>query len=70
MLEEVEQYETLFGFRAFIRITSKDVNDALEKIEKGQYGECENCHQKIEIARLKANPAARFCMKCSNQKMA
>ena len=68
--EEVEQYETLLALEHSLELRLKDVNDALEKIEKGQYGECENCHQKIEIARLKANPAARFCMKCSNQKMA
>lgn len=68
--EEVEQYETLLALEHSLELRLKDVNDALEKIENGQYGECENCHQKIEIARLKANPAARFCMKCSNQKMA
>ncbi len=67
--EEVEQYETLLALEHSLELRLKDVNDALEKIENGQYGECENCHQKIEIARLKANPAARFCMKCSNQKM-
>jgi len=68
--EEVEQYETLLALEHSLELRLKDVNDALEKIENDQYGECENCHQKIEIARLKANPAARFCMKCSNQKMA
>ena len=67
--EEVEQYETLLALEHSLELRLKDVNDALEKIENGQYGECENCHQKIEIARLKANPAARLCMKCSNQKM-
>jgi DnaK suppressor protein len=67
--EEVERYETLLALEHSLELRLKDVNDALEKIENGQYGECENCHQKIEIARLKANPAARLCMKCSNQKM-
>ncbi|MGE4554995.1 MAG: hypothetical protein AB7D02_02630, partial [Candidatus Paceibacterota bacterium] len=41
--EEVEQYETLLALEHSLELRLKDVNDALEKIENGQYGECENC---------------------------
>jgi RNA polymerase-binding transcription factor DksA len=37
----------------------KDVNDALERMEKGIYGICEVCQKEIPVERLKANPAAK-----------
>lgn len=39
---------------------------ALEKIESGKYGRCENCGKTIEKKRLSALPWARFCLKCQN----
>ena len=41
----------------------KDVNDALEKINKGTYGISEIGGEPIERERLEANPAARTAMK-------
>jgi RNA polymerase-binding transcription factor DksA len=42
----------------------KNINLALEKIKKGNYGICEKCQREIEIDRLEAIPEARFCKKC------
>ncbi len=39
-----------------------DVENALEKMEKGAYGICEVGGEKITIERLKANPSARTCI--------
>lgn len=36
---------------------------ALSRIEKGTYGKCEVCGEKIEEARLEADPAATTCIK-------
>ncbi|MDR3558157.1 MAG: hypothetical protein P4L61_01360 [Candidatus Pacebacteria bacterium] len=41
----------------------KDVNNALEKINKGTYGTSEIGGEPIEKERLEANPAARTSMK-------
>lgn len=41
------------------------INKALEKIEKGTYGICEKCQNKIEDIRLKIDLATEFCRKCS-----
>lgn len=38
-----------------------NINRALEKIDKGNYGICEICEKEIEEDRLEANPAARTC---------
>ena len=40
-----------------------DVNEAVERIEKGTYGICEIGGEPIEKARLEASPSARTCMK-------
>jgi DnaK suppressor protein len=40
-----------------------DVADALEKMDEGVYGLCEECDEPIDLDRLQANPAARTCKK-------
>jgi len=45
----------------------QEVDLALEKIKKGTYGLCEECHKEIDQARLKAMPTARWCLSCKNK---
>jgi RNA polymerase-binding protein DksA len=40
----------------------KEIDDALERIERGTYGMCEGTGRPILKARLKAQPWARYCM--------
>ncbi len=42
----------------------KDIDAALDKIEKGQYGICEGCDEPINEKRLEVNPTARYCIEC------
>ena len=42
----------------------RDVTDALQRIEEGNYGTCEGCSGKIGIKRLEAFPSARYCIEC------
>ena len=37
---------------------------ALERMDSGNYGECEACHEGISWSRLDARPEARFCAQC------
>jgi len=39
---------------------------ALQKMKKGEYGICENCENPIREARLHALPWARLCIQCAN----
>ena len=39
----------------------REVTAALEKIDVGNYGQCEICQAEIESDRLEANPAATTC---------
>ncbi len=62
--DEVEEYGTLLPIEHNLELRLKNINLALEKIEKGQYGKCEKCGKEISIGRLKVHPEARFCLKC------
>ncbi len=40
------------------------IEKALQKIEEGTYGICENCEEPISIKRLEARPVAELCISC------
>lgn len=42
------------------------IDEALLRIEEGDYGVCEECEEEIPIGRLKAMPFARHCVKCKS----
>jgi DnaK suppressor protein len=45
---------------SFVRV----INDALRRLEDGNFGECLNCRQQIAPKRLKAIPWSRYCITC------
>lgn len=42
------------------------IDEALGRIEAGEYGECVNCGESISEKRLEAVPWARYCVKCQD----
>lgn len=40
------------------------LDDALRRIDAGDYGECVMCGKDIAVARLQAIPWARYCVAC------
>lgn len=40
----------------------EEVDSALDRIERGTYGICEECHDSIEMDRLLAEPLVRLCL--------
>ena len=44
-----------------------EIEAALEKLEAGTYGQCEDCGQAIAPARLEAMPSARLCIACASK---
>jgi len=65
--DNIEEYETNTGILKQLEKQLLDVNHALEKIESGKYGICENGAEEMEKGRLEANPAARNCMEHDNK---
>lgn len=47
---------------ANLRSLLDDVERALQKLDDGTYGLCEECGEPISPARLEAMPATRFCV--------
>jgi len=62
--DEVEEYITKLPIEHSLETRLKDIDSALERIEKGKYGKCEKCLKSIPKERLKVYPEARFCLKC------
>ena len=62
--DQVEEYVNLLPIEHNMELRIRDINSALEKIEKGVYGKCEKCGKKIAEERLKILPEARECGKC------
>ncbi len=56
---EVEQYVDDIALEANLETQLKDTIDALEKIEQGTYGICEESGEQISEDRLRVYPAAR-----------
>ena len=48
------------------RATVVEIDRALQKIEDGNYGICENCGETIPDARLEALPYAALCVNCKS----
>lgn len=47
------------------------IQEALQRLEAGEYGICEECGEDIGIERLKARPVTTLCISCkSNQEIA
>ena len=43
------------------------IDEALDRIESGDYGVCLNCEEDIPHKRLNALPWAKFCVPCQEQ---
>ena len=62
--DEVEAYDAALPVEHSFETRLKNINGALEKIKKDEYGICEKCKKNISQERLKASPEANKCMKC------
>ena len=65
---------TLESDRAFtLRIRDRErklikkIQAAMQRMENGIFGVCEECGEEIGIARLKARPVTRLCINCKSK---
>lgn len=59
------EYAYLFGER--LRKRLQLIEDALDGIENGDYGFCEECDEPINEKRLQLMPFALFCVRCQSE---
>ena len=45
----------------------EEIAAALQRIEDGTFGRCQECNKEIAKERLQAIPYTRFCISCANQ---
>lgn len=45
----------------------RKIQAALQRIDDGSYGICEECGDEIGVARLKARPVTRLCINCKSK---
>lgn len=69
MADKAEDYEKRSSILNSLEKRLGDINGALEKIEKNNYGTCEVCGGEIEKDRLEVNPSAKTCKVCIDKKI-
>lgn len=42
----------------------RHIDEALLRIQEGEYGICEECEEEIPVGRLRVVPFARYCVRC------
>lgn len=57
--------EVLEALLAEAETAMRQVGMAKLRLAEGRYGECLRCGEPIEAGRLKALPAAEFCLRCA-----
>lgn len=50
--------------RALLQARLRRINDALDRLMSGSYGNCSKCGQSIEDAKLEIDPALALCLDC------
>ena len=56
-----------FRLRGRERTFLSKIDDALRKIDTGEFGVCEQCEEKISTKRLEARPETTLCIKCKEE---
>lgn len=54
------------GLSHWYRAEMKQINRALERIKKHEYGTCAACHDPVDPKRLGIVPEAEYCVACEN----
>jgi DnaK suppressor protein len=53
-----------FRLRGREKTFLEKIDRALQKIEAGEFGVCEECNEEISVKRLEARPETTLCIRC------
>jgi len=59
-----EERETISATRHVLIDKANKLAKALQRLERGEYGSCEECGDPIGLARLRVTPEAATCVQC------
>ena len=61
---ETFEAEKNFSFRNNDKYIIGEIDDAMKKIDEGNYGICESCNKEVDQERLDMIPYTKFCIEC------
>ncbi|NOY15174.1 MAG: hypothetical protein GXP43_03060 [bacterium] len=64
---ESNEHDQVVALKNQIVTSLKQLDETLERIEKGRYGFCQKCGKMINTDRLAVNPVASLCIECERQ---
>jgi RNA polymerase-binding transcription factor DksA len=64
--DSIEQ-EKAYMIGAVSGAALEEIDEALDRLSRGNYGICERCCEEITEERLEAVPYARYCLKCKSE---
>jgi DnaK suppressor protein len=67
-VDAMQQQKMLAENRRAAQQRRRQVEAALDRIEAGEYGECQACGEEIEPRRLVAQPEAPLCLECQSRR--
>ena len=65
--DEAEEFGKQLGVQEIYKERLADIESALDKMNKGAYGKCEQCEKDIPLEVLRVNPESRLCKDCKNK---
>ncbi|MDE2001663.1 MAG: TraR/DksA C4-type zinc finger protein [Patescibacteria group bacterium] len=66
--DEAEEYANDLGVSDAFKQRLEDIEHALDKMTRGEYGKCEQCGKEIPLEVLKVDPESRLCKDCKMKK--
>jgi len=66
--DEAEEYANKLSMSQAVKDRVNEIDSALNKIETGSYGLCENCGKEISEELLSVAPESRLCENCKKAK--
>lgn len=65
--QEINDFSTTLATQNILEKSLKDIEGALDRIDKGTYGVCKYCKNPINEKRLVARPTAGSCIACKTE---
>jgi len=65
---EVANFQDSMSLERDLETNLEKIDNALEKIDKDDFGKCSKCEKDIRPERLLAYPEADLCMECASKK--
>jgi len=59
--------DVLFNLSETQKQRINDIDAALERIDKGEYGTCMECDEEIAPRRMEVRPFSRYCIECKTE---